>query len=56
MADERTHVAYGKKWIPALLAHQEIDKPVEQFIEETVARWESEYRSGLLPVHEKPSR
>ncbi|MEZ4731349.1 MAG: hypothetical protein R3E79_29875 [Caldilineaceae bacterium] len=51
MADERTHVAYGKKWIPELMAQQGIDKPVEQFIEETVALWEREYRSGLLPLH-----
>lgn len=52
MADERTHVAYGKKWIPELMAQQGIDKPVEQFVEETVALWEREYRSGLLPLHE----
>jgi hypothetical protein len=51
MADERTHVAYGKKWIPELMAQQGINKPVDQFIEETVALWESEYRSGLLPLH-----
>lgn len=55
MADERTHVAYGKKWIPTLLEKQGIDKPVEQFIEETVALWEREYRSGLLPVHDHSS-
>jgi hypothetical protein len=51
MADERTHVAYGKKWIPELMASQGIDKPVEEFVSETVARWEAEYRSGLLPIH-----
>lgn len=51
MADERTHVAYGKKWIPELLTKQGIDQPVEQFTEEAVARWEREYRSGLLPIH-----
>jgi len=51
MADERTHLVYGKKWIPELMARQGIDKPVEQFIAETVAVWEDEYRSGLLPVH-----
>ncbi len=50
MADERTHVAYGKKWIPELMAQQGIDKPVQQYIEEAVALWEREYRSGLLPV------
>lgn len=51
MADERTHVAYGKQWIPELMAQQGIDKPVEQYIEETVALWEREYRSGALPLH-----
>ena len=33
------------------MAKQGIDKPVDQFIEEAVARWEREYRSGLLPIH-----
>jgi hypothetical protein len=51
MADERQHVAYGKKWIPELLAKQGIDQPVQQFIDQTVALWEAEYRSGLLPLH-----
>ena len=51
MADERTHVAYGKKWIPELLKAQGIETPPEQFVEETVALWEREYRSGLLPIH-----
>jgi len=51
MADERTHVAYGKKWIPELLAKGGIDTPVEQYIEEMVTRWEREYRSGALPIH-----
>ena len=51
MADERQHVAYGKKWIPKLMATYGIDKPVEQFIDETVALWEAEYRSGTLPIH-----
>jgi hypothetical protein len=51
MADERQHVAYGKKWIPKLMAAHGIDKPVEQFIDETVALWEAEYRSGTLPIH-----
>lgn len=51
MADERQHVAYGKKWIPKLMSAFGIDKPVDQFIEETVALWEAEYRSGKLPVH-----
>lgn len=53
MADERTHVAYGKKWIPELLQAHGITTPPEQFIEETVALWEREYRSGLLPIHDK---
>jgi hypothetical protein len=51
MADERTHVAYGKKWIPVLLEKYGIATPPDQFIAETVARWEAEYRSGLLPIH-----
>lgn len=53
MADERTHVAYGKKWIPELLEKQGIQKPVEQFVDEAVDLWEREYRSGLLPIHDQ---
>lgn len=51
MADERQHVAYGKKWLPQLMAQHGITAPVGQFIAETVARWEAEYRSGALPIH-----
>jgi uncharacterized ferritin-like protein (DUF455 family) len=54
MADERTHVAYGKKWIPVLLETYGIVQGVEQFVDETVARWTAEYRSGLLPIHDQP--
>ncbi len=55
MADERTHVAYGKKWIPELLKAEGITQPVEQFVEEAVKRWEAEYRSGVLPIHNAPA-
>jgi len=51
IADERQHVAYGTKWLPELMAQHGIDMPVDQFIEETVALWEAEYRSGELPIH-----
>ncbi len=54
MADERTHVAYGKKWIPVLLEKTGINTPAEQFITETVALWEAEYRTGKLPIHQPP--
>lgn len=51
MADERQHVAYGTKWLPELMQSHGIETPVEQFIEETVALWHEEYRSGRLPLH-----
>lgn len=51
MADERQHVAFGTKWLPELMARNQIDMPVEQFIEETVALWQREYVSGDLPLH-----
>lgn len=51
MADERQHVAYGTKWLPELMAKNNIDQPVEVFIEETVALWNAEYVSGKLPIH-----
>ncbi|MDE0328190.1 MAG: DUF455 family protein [Anaerolineaceae bacterium] len=50
MADERQPVAYGTKWLPELMARNNIDMPVEQFIEETVALWRREYLSGHLPL------
>jgi uncharacterized ferritin-like protein (DUF455 family) len=51
MADERQHVAFGNKWLPKLMEAHGIKRPVEDFISETVARWEAEYRSGTLPLH-----
>jgi hypothetical protein len=51
MADERQHVAYGRKWLPQLMAAHGITTPTDQFVDETVARWEAEYRSGALPLH-----
>jgi hypothetical protein len=52
MADERQHVAFGHKWMPELMQKNGIEKPVKVFIDETVARWETEYRSGKLPIHD----
>jgi uncharacterized ferritin-like protein (DUF455 family) len=51
MADERQHVAYGRKWLPQLMAEHGHTKPVDDFVDEIVARWETEYRSGELPLH-----
>jgi len=51
MADERQHVAYGRKWLPQLMALHGITTPVDQFVDQTVALWEAEYRSGALPLH-----
>ena len=55
IADERQHVAFGHKWLGALMKSHGIDKPVEQFIEETVTLWNEEYVSGKLPLHKKVS-
>ena len=52
MADERQHVAFGHKWLPELMTQHGIDRPVDEFIKETVALWEQEYMSGALPLHE----
>jgi hypothetical protein len=52
MADERQHVAYGRKWLPQLMAAHGITTPVDQFVDETVRLWEAEYRSGVLPIHQ----
>ncbi len=51
MADERQHVAFGTKWLPQLMAQNNIDMPVEQFIEDTVDLWRREYLSRELPLH-----
>ncbi len=52
MADERQHVAFGHKWLPQLMAQHGIDRPVDEFVKETVALWEQEYMTGALPIHE----
>ncbi|MFN8569915.1 MAG: DUF455 family protein [Kouleothrix sp.] len=52
MADERQHVAYGRKWLPQLMAQHGITTPVDQFVDQTVQLWEAEYRSGALPLHQ----
>jgi Protein of unknown function (DUF455) len=53
MADERQHVAYGRKWLPQLMALHGITTPVDEFVDKTVQRWEAEYRSGALPLHDQ---
>jgi hypothetical protein len=52
MADERQHVAYGRKWLPQLMIQHGITVPVEQFVAETIRLWDAEYRSGALPLHQ----
>ncbi|MEN9938239.1 MAG: hypothetical protein RLZZ387_4818 [Chloroflexota bacterium] len=51
MADERQHVAFGHKWLPALLRARGSEQPVEAFVDQTVALWQREYVSGALPIH-----
>lgn len=51
MADERQHVAFGTKWLPELMARNDIDMPSEEFIERTIDLWRREYVSGELPIH-----
>jgi hypothetical protein len=51
IADERNHVAYGRRWLPELMARFGIKKDVKEFVDDTVRCWEEEYRSGLLPLH-----
>ena len=55
LADERQHVAYGTKWLPELMKSHGIDRPVDEFIEETVERWRQEYVGGTLPLHDQES-
>ena len=53
MADERQHVAYGTKWLPELMAQNNIAMPVEDFIAETIALWQREYVSGDLTLRDE---
>lgn len=53
MADERQHVAFGRHWLPQLMRAHGHSGPVEAFVATTVARWEAEYRSGELPLHDE---
>ena len=42
------------KWLPQLMTQHGIERPVDEFVKETVALWEQEYMSGTLPIHEQP--
>lgn len=51
MADERQHVAFGHKWLPALIAWQGEMRSPDEVVASVVALWEREYMSGALPLH-----
>jgi hypothetical protein len=51
MADERQHVAFGRKWLPHLLKWQGDTRSLDEAIAAVVDTWQCEYVSGALTLH-----
>ncbi|MBL9214435.1 MAG: hypothetical protein JNG83_03060 [Opitutaceae bacterium] len=51
IADETQHVRFGKRWLPDLIKHIGETRPLEKYIEDALVVWETQYRSGKLPVN-----
>jgi hypothetical protein len=50
IADETQHVRFGKRWLPELLKHVGERRTLEQYIEDVLKVWETEYKTGRLSV------
>jgi len=51
IADETQHVRFGKRWLPELLKHVGEKRTLEQFTEDALKVWESEYKTGKLTIN-----
>ena len=51
IADETQHVRFGKRWLPELLKHVGEKRSVERYIEDVLEVWQSQYRTGKLPIN-----
>ena len=51
IADETQHVRFGKRWLPELIKHIGDERPLEKYIEDSLEVWETQYRSGKLPIN-----
>ncbi len=51
IADETQHVRFGKRWLPELLKHAGDPRSFEQYTEDCLKVWESQYRTGKLTIN-----
>ena len=51
IADETQHVRFGNRWLPELLRSIGEQRTPEQYTADVIKVWESEYRTGKLPIN-----
>ena len=51
IADETQHVRFGKRWLPELLKHVSEKRTLKKYVEDALAVWQSEYRTGKLTIN-----
>jgi hypothetical protein len=51
IADETQHVRFGNRWLPELLKHVGEKRPLKRYVEDALAIWQSEYRTGKLTIN-----
>jgi len=51
IADETQHVRFGKRWLPELIKHIGEKRTLEQYIEDSLKVWETEYKTGKLTIN-----
>lgn len=51
IADETQHVRFGHRWLPEMLRHIGETRSVDTYTADVLKVWESEYRTGKLPIN-----
>ena len=51
IADETQHVRFGKRWLPELLKHVGEKRSLQQYTDDVIKVWETEYRTGKLTIN-----
>jgi hypothetical protein len=51
IADETQHVRFGKRWLPELLKHIGEKRSLQQYTDDVIKVWETEYRTGKLTIN-----
>lgn len=51
IADETQHVRFGHRWLPELLKHTGEKRSLKKYIQDVIAVWDTEYRSGKLTLN-----